>query len=99
MKNNFEQYETLLANASEAAEVCLDMEDSGFLLARVGKLIQDLMAVGCFRGAFLTIQKMCETVGVDEAWAAHDELVPEKKSAWLNLFAGALMDHVMTAAE
>ena len=29
-------------------------------------------------------------------WTEYDELDPEKKSAWLNLIAGAMMDSVMT---
>ena len=99
MKNNFEQYETLLGRASEVAEACLDMEGGVFLLAWTGELIRDLAAAGHFKSARLTIQKLCETAGVDWTWAEYDELTPEEKSAWLNLFAGALMDHVMTAAE
>ena len=99
MENYFEQYELLLDSAAEAAETCLDMEGGAFLLAWTGELIRDLAAAGHFKSARLTIQKMCEATGVDWAWSRYDELNPEEKSVWLNLFAGALMDHVMTAAE
>ena len=99
MENNFEQYETLLGRAFEMAEACLDMEGGAFSLAWIGELIRDLAAAGHFKSARLTIQKLCETVGVDWTWAEYDELTSEEKSAWVNLFAGALMDHVMTAAE
>ena len=99
MENNFEQYEAILGSAAEVAEACLDMECGAFLLAWVGELIQDLVAAGCFRSACLTIQKLCETADVDWAWTGYDELGPEEKSAWLNVFAGALMDHVMTEAK
>ena len=99
MENNFKQYEALLDSAAEAAEACLDMEGGAFLLAWTGELIQDLATAGHFKSARLTIQKLCETVSIDCAWSEYDELPPEKKSAWLNLFAGALVDRVMTAAE
>ena len=94
MENDFEQYETLLDRASEAAEACLDMEGGAFLLAWAGELIRDLVSAGYCRSARLTIQKLCESVGVDWTWSEYDELTPEEKSAWLNLFAEALMDHV-----
>ena len=96
MENNFEQYEALLANAAEVAEACLDLEGGAFLLAWTGELIRDLASAGCFRSARLTIQKLCEAVGTDCVWTEYDELDPEKKSAWLNLIAGAMMDSVMT---
>ena len=99
MENNFKQYETLLGSAAETAEACLDMEGGAFLLAWAGELIRDLVSAGYCRSARLTIQKLCETVGVDWAWTEYDELGPEEKSAWLNLFVGALMDHAMTAVE
>ena len=98
MENNFKQYELLLDSAAEAAEACLDMEGGAFSLAWIGELIRDLAAAGHFKSARLTIQKLCETVGVDWTWAEYEELSPEEKSAWLNLFAGALMDHAMTVA-
>ena len=99
MENNFEQYELLLDNAAEAAEACLDMEGGAFLLAWTGELIRDLAAAGHFKSARLAIQKMCEAADVDWVWAEYDELSPEEKSVWLNLFAEVLMDHMMTAAE
>ena len=98
MENNFEQYETLLGRAFEVAEAYLDMEGGAFLLAWTGELIRDLAAAGHFKSARWTIQKLCETAGVDWTWTGYDELAPEEKSAWLNLFAGALVEHVMTAA-
>ena len=94
MENNFEQYETLLGRVSEVAEACLDMEGGAFSLAWIGELIRDLAAAGHFKSARLTIQKLCETAGVGWTWAEYDELTPEEKSAWLNLFAGVLMDHI-----
>ena len=97
MENNFKQYELLLDSAAEAAEACLDMEGGVFLLAWTGELIRDLATAGNFKSARLTVQKLCESVGVEWTWTEYDELAPEGKSAWLNLFAGALMDHVMTA--
>ena len=99
MENNFEQYEALLGGAAEAAEACLDMEGGALLLAWAGELIRDLATAGCFRSALLTVQKLFEVSGVDWTWSGYDELVPDEKSAWLNLFAGALMDHAMTSVE
>lgn len=98
MEKNFEQYEALLGSASETAEACLDMEGGAFFLAWVGELIQNLAAEGYCRSARLTAQKLCETVGVDWARAEYDELGPVEKQNWLNLFAEALMDYVMTTA-
>ena len=98
MENNFEQYETLLGRAFEMAEACLDMEGGVLLLAWTGELIRDLAAAGHFKSARLTIQKLCETVGVDWTWAEYDELPPEEKSAWLNLFTEVLLDHVTAVA-
>ena len=99
MENNFEQYGTLLGSASEAAEVCLDMEGGAFFLAWAGELIQDLAAMGYCRSARLTAQKLCQAVGVDWACAECDDLEAAKRQAWLNLFAEALMAHIMTIAE
>ena len=99
MENNFEQYEILLDSASEVAEACLDMEGGAFLLTWTGELIRDLVAAGCFRSAGLTLQKLCEAVNVDWVWVGYNELGPEEKSAWSNLFAGALMDYIMAAAK
>lgn len=97
MGNNFEPYGTLLDSASEAAEVCLDMEGGAFFLAWAGELIQDLADKGYCRSACLTAQKICEAVGVDRVWAECDELGQAERQVWLNLFAGILMDHVTTA--
>ena len=94
MENNFKQYEALLGSAAEAAEACLDMEGGAFLLAWTGELIRDLAVAGYCRSARLTIQRLCEAAGVDWARSGYDELDPEEKSAWLNLFAGALVDHM-----
>ena len=94
MENNSEKYEALLGRAAEAAEACLDMEGGTLLLAWTGELIRDLATAGCFRSALLTVQKLFEVSGVDWTWSGYDELVPEEKSAWLNLFAGALVDHM-----
>ena len=99
MKNNFEQYGTLLDSASEAAEAYIDMEGGAFFLAWVGELIQDLAGKGYFRSACLTVQKLCESVGTDCAWAEREELEPMEEQAWLNLFAEALMDHAITAVK
>ena len=98
MENNFEQYELLLDRASEVAETCLDMEGGAFLLAWTGELIRDLATAGHFKSARLTIQKLCESAGVEWTWAEYDELALEEKSEWLNLFAEALMDYVTAAA-
>ena len=98
MENIFEQYETLLDSASEAAEACLDMEGGAFWVAWAGELIRDLAAAGYFRSARLTAQKLCESADVDWTWTGYDELTPEEFSAWLNLFAGALMDHIYTVS-
>lgn len=98
MENNFKQYELLLGSAAEAAEACLDMEGGAFLLAWTGELIRGLTTAGYFRSARLTAQKLCDAAGVDWTWAEYEELSSEEKSAWLNLFAGALIDHVMTVA-
>ena len=95
MENNFKQYERLLDSEAEVAEACLDMEGGAFLLAWTGELIRDLVAVGYLKSARLTLQKLCESVGVDWMWMEYDELEPAEKAAWLNLFAVALMDHVM----
>ena len=99
MENNFEQYEALLANAAEVAEACLDLEGGAFLLTWTGELIRDLVAASCFRSAGLTIHKLCEAAGVDGVWAFCDELNPQEKQAWLNLFAVALMDYVIAVTE
>ena len=99
MENNFEQYELLLGSAAEAAEACLDMEGGAFLLAWTGELIRELAAAGYFRSARLTAQKLCESVGIEWTWMGYDELTPEEKSAWLNLFTGSLMDHLTAAVE
>ena len=99
MENNFEQYETLLDGASEAAEACLDMADGAFFLAWAGELIQDLADKDYRRSALLTAQKICEAVGVDRVWAGCDELWSPEKQVGLNLFAEALMDHVIAAAK
>ena len=96
MENKFKQYEMLLGSAAEAAEACLDMDGGTFLLAWTVELIRDLATAGYFRSACLTAQKLCEVTGVDRAWEEYDELRPEEKSAWLNLFVGTLMDHVTT---
>ena len=98
MENNIEQYGTMLDSASETAEACLDMEGGAFFLTWVGELIQDLADKGYCRSACLTAQKICEAVGVDRVWAQFDELGPAERQAWLNLFAEALMDHVIAAA-
>lgn len=47
----------------------------------------------------MAAQKLCDAADVDWTWAEYEELSPEEKSAWLNLFAETLMDHVMTVAE
>lgn len=99
MGNNFEQYETLLGSASEAAEACLDMEGGAFFLAWAGELIQDLTDKGYRRSACLTAQKLCEAVGVEWAWAECNKLESTEKLAWLKLFAKALMDHVTMTAK
>lgn len=99
MENNFEQYETLLGSASEAAEACLDMEGGAFFLSWTGELIQDLAAKGYRRSACLTAQKLCAAVGVDLVRAECDKLEPVEKPAWINLFAEALMDYVPMAAK
>ena len=99
MENNFEQYEILLDSASEVAEACLDMDGGSFFLAWAGELIRDLTTLGYFRSARLTAQRLYEAASVDWTWSEYDELAPEDKSTWLNLFAGALLDHVMTATE
>lgn len=98
MENNFRQYKALLDNAAEAAEACLDMDGGAFWLAWAGELIRDLAAAGYFKSARLTAQKLCESVGVEWMWTGYDELAPEKFSAWLNLFAGALMDQIYTVS-
>ena len=98
MENNFKQYELLLDSAAEATEACLDMEGGAFLLAWTGELIRDLAAAGHFRSARLTIQKLCESMGVKWALTGYDELPPEEKSAWLNLFTEVLLDHVTAVA-
>ena len=74
------------------------MEGGAFFLAWVGELIRDLAGKGYSRSALLTAQKLCEVVGVDWARAEYDELGPVEKQNWLNLFAEALMDYVMTTA-
>lgn len=99
MENNLEKYGALLDSASEAAEACLDMEGGAFFLAWAGELIQDLAGKGYCRSARLTAQRLCETVDVDWGWTERDELDAAERQAWLNLFAEALMDHVMTATE
>ena len=99
MENKLKQYEALLDSAAEAAEACLDIEGGAFLLAWTGELIRDLATAGNLRSARLTAQKLCESVGVEWTWAKYDKLNPKEKSAWLKLFAGVLMEHVMTAAE
>ena len=81
MGNNFEQYETLLRSASEAAEACLDMEGGAFFLSWVGEMIQDLATKGYCRSACLTAQKLCEAVGVEWAWAECKKLEPTEN--WL----------------
>lgn len=96
MRNNFEQYEALLASASETAEACLDMEGGAFFLAWAGELIRDLAAKGYCRSACLTAKKLCETVDVDLAWAEFNELEQTEKLTWLKLYADALMGHVTT---
>ena len=98
MENNFKHYELLLDSAAEAAEACLDMEGGAFLLAWTGELIRDLAAAGNFRSACLTAQKLCELVGVKWTVTGYDELPPEEKSAWLNLFTEVLLDHVTAVA-
>ena len=99
MENNFEQYETLLGSASEAAEACLDMEGGTLFLSWAGELIQALAAKGYCRSACLTTQKLCEAVGVEWPWAECNKLEPTEKLAWLKLFAEALMDHVTMTAQ
>ena len=98
MENNFKQYELLLDSAAEAAEACLDMEGGAFLLAWTGGLIRDLTAAGNFRSACLTAHKLCELVGVKWTLTGYDELPPEEKLAWLNLFTEVLLDHVTAVA-
>ena len=98
MENNFRQYEALLDSAAEAAESCLDMDGGAFWLVWAGELIRDLAAAGYFKSARLTTQKLCESVGVEWTGTGYDELAPEELSAWLNLFAGALMDHIYTVS-
>ena len=99
MENNFEEYKNLVNRVSVAASAYLDMEGGAFLLAWTGELIRNLATAGCLQSARLTIQKMCESVGVDWAWTGYDELEPVEKQAWMNLFTDALMDCVMTVAE
>ena len=99
MRNNFEQYDALLNSASEVTSACLDMEGGAFFLAWAGELIQDLAAMGYCRSAGLTVQKLCQAVSVDWACAECDELEATERQAWLNLFAEALMAHIMTVAE
>lgn len=99
MENNFRQYELLLDSAAETAEACLNMEGGEFLLAWTGELIRELATAGYFRSARLTSQKLYESAGVDCVWTGYDELNPEEKQTWLNLFAEALVDHVTAAVE
>ena len=68
-------------------------------MAWVGELIQDLADKGYCRSALLLAQKICEAVGVDRVWAGCDELWSAERQVWLNLFAEALMDHVIAAAK
>jgi len=99
MRNNFKQYESLLTDAAEAADACLDMEGGALFVSWNGELIQELAAAGCFRSACFAVKRLCETAGVEPEWMEFDGLEREEKRAWLELFAGALMDHVMAAAE
>ena len=99
MENNFKQYELLLGSAVEIKEVCQDTEGGAFLLIWTSELIRELATVGHFRSARLTVQKLCEATGVDWTWAEYDALSSKEKSAWPNLFAEILMDHVMTVIE
>lgn len=92
MENNFEQYDTLLNSASEAAEACLDMEGGAFFLGWAGELIQDLAGKGYCRSACLTAQKLFQAVGVDGVRAEYDKQEAAERQVWLSLFAEALMD-------
>ena len=75
------------------------MEGGAFFLAWVGELIQDLADKGYCRSALLSAQKICEAVGVDRVWVGCDELWSAERQVWLNLFAEALMDHVIAATK
>ncbi len=94
MENNFEQYEALLDSVSEVAEACLDMEGGAFFLAWSGELIRELTEKGYVRSAVLTVQKLCEAVGVEMPHDFSMNAEKEEPLAWLRLFTEALMDCV-----
>lgn len=92
MENNFEQYETLLDSASEAAEACLDMEGGAFFLAWSDELIRELTEKGYVRSAILTMRKLCEAVGVEMPRDFSMNAEKAEPLAWLCLFTEALRD-------
>jgi len=98
MKNNFKQYEAMLKTAAETADACLDMEGGAFFLSWTGELLQELTAAGRLESATFAAKKLCEAVGVETRWTEYDGLDRDKKRTWLELFAGALMDHVSISA-
>jgi len=98
MRNNFKQYEAMLEVAAETAEACLDMEGGALFVAWNGELIQELAAAGCIRSACFAVNKLCETAGVEPEWMECDGLERDEKRAWLEMFAGTLMDRVNASA-
>ncbi len=63
-----------------------------------GELIRELAAAGCFRSACFAVKKLCEVAGVEPEWMEFDGLERDEKQAWLELFAGTLMDRVSASA-
>ncbi len=99
MKDNFKRYVAMLEVAAETANACLDMEGGVFFLAWIGELLQELTAAGCFQSACLAVKRLFEAFGVKPEWTEYDGLGRVEKQAWMKLFAGALLDHVMTAGK
>ncbi len=98
MRNNFKQYEALLTDAAETADACLNMEGGALFVAWNSELIQKLAEAGCFRSACFAVKKLCETAGVGPDLTEFDCLEREEKQAWLELFAGTMMDRASASA-
>lgn len=90
MNDNLTQYEIILNQASEIADMFLDMDGGSFFLALICELLQELIVANNFAGATIIIGKLYEVSGVPVT--SNAECRVKKDSSWMNLLITAITD-------
>lgn len=83
------QYKRIISNASEIAQVLLDMEGGKYVLTVFSELVQEFLDEGNIFGTISVVQKLYE---VAELPIKRDTLSESDATAWVTLFATALGD-------